>query len=57
MPIRHSGGDFGELHVKMIVNFPSELSAKQKELVNKIFPDDGTESSSQGVQTGDHDEL
>ena len=28
MPIRNSGGDFGELHVKMIVSFPTELTAR-----------------------------
>ena len=33
MPVRNSGGDFGELHVKLIVTFPTVLNAKQKELV------------------------
>jgi DnaJ-class molecular chaperone len=28
MPIRNSGGDYGELHVKMIVGFPAELTAR-----------------------------
>ena len=28
MPIHNSGGDFGDLHVKMIVSFPQALSAK-----------------------------
>lgn len=55
MPIKDSGGDFGELHVKMIVGFPTELTAKQKELVNKIFPDDGSEKT-QSIKT-DRDEL
>ena len=36
MPIRGTG-DFGELHVKMIVNFPKELTDKQKQLVELIF--------------------
>ena len=26
MPIRGSGGDFGELHVKLIVTFPTALN-------------------------------
>ena len=34
MPVRNSYGDFGELHVKMIVTFPTALTPKQKELVN-----------------------
>lgn len=29
MPIRGTG-DYGELHVKMLVNFPRELNDKQK---------------------------
>lgn len=29
MPIRGTG-EFGELHVKLIVNFPKELTEKQK---------------------------
>ena len=37
MPIRGSGGDYGELHVKLIVNFPTRLSPRQKELAHKIF--------------------
>ena len=40
MPIRDSYGDYGELHVKMIVTFPTELTNKQKDLVEKIFPGD-----------------
>ena len=43
MPVRNSGGDFGELHVKLIVNFPASLSANQIELVKKIFPIDDQE--------------
>ena len=38
MPVKNSGGDYGELHVKMIVNFPTALNAKQKEFVEKIEP-------------------
>ena len=44
MPIRNSGGDFGELHVKLIVTFPASLSANQIDLVKKIFPIDEQES-------------
>lgn len=33
MPIQNSGGDHGELHVKMIVTFPTQLTPKQKELL------------------------
>ena len=44
MPIRNSGGDFGELHVKLIVTFPVSLSANQIDLVKKIFPIDEQES-------------
>ena len=36
MPIRGTG-EYGELHVKMIVNFPSKLSPRQIEIVQKIF--------------------
>ena len=43
MPVRNSGGDFGELHVKLIVNFPASLSANQIKLVKKIFPIDDQE--------------
>jgi DnaJ-related protein SCJ1 len=32
MPIRGTS-DFGDLHVKMIVNFPAKLTDKQKEIV------------------------
>lgn len=39
MPVKHSGGDFGEMHAKMLVNFPTRLSPRQKELLEKIFPD------------------
>jgi|LakMenEpi03Aug12_release.lakeMendotaPanAssembly.Ray.scaffolds.fasta_scaffold378524_2 DnaJ-class molecular chaperone len=37
MPIRNSR-NFGELHVKLIVNFPKKLTPKQIELVEQIFP-------------------
>lgn len=37
MPIRGTS-DYGELHVKMIVNFPKELTERQKQLVDLIFP-------------------
>lgn len=37
MPVRGSGGDYGELHVKLIVNFPSRLSPQQREIALKIF--------------------
>ena len=37
MPIRGTGR-FGEMHVKLIVNFPKKLSPKQIELVEMIFP-------------------
>ena len=37
MPIRGTS-DYGELHVKMLVNFPRELNDKQKQLVDLIFP-------------------
>lgn len=41
MPIKNTGGDsFGELHAKLLVAFPSKLSARQKELIELIFPDD-----------------
>lgn len=36
MPIRGTG-DFGELHVKMQVVFPKQLSDKQKQLAMQIF--------------------
>jgi len=39
MPIRGTS-DHGELHVKFLVNFPKTLSAKQKELVELIFPEE-----------------
>lgn len=38
MPIRGTG-EFGELHVKMLVNFPKDLNDKQKQLVDLIFPE------------------
>lgn len=38
MPIRGTG-EFGELHVKLLVNFPKELTEKQKQLVELIFPE------------------
>lgn len=44
MPVRGSGGDYGDLHVKMIVNFPAKLNSKQKELAKTIFH--GKKSSS-----------
>ena len=28
MPIKSSGGDYGELHAKLLVNFPSKLSSR-----------------------------
>jgi DnaJ-class molecular chaperone len=40
MPIR-STGEFGELHVKMLVNFPKKLTPQQIQLVEHIFPADG----------------
>jgi DnaJ-class molecular chaperone len=38
MPIR-STGDFGDLHVKLLVNLPKKLSDKQRLLIDKIFPE------------------
>lgn len=38
MPIRGTT-DYGELHVKMIVNFPKDLTERQKQLVDLIFPE------------------
>ena len=40
MPIKHRDGDFGELHAKILVQFPLKLSARQKELIEQIFPDE-----------------
>jgi DnaJ-class molecular chaperone len=28
MPIKDSGGDYGELHTKILVNFPTRLSSR-----------------------------
>ena len=56
MPIRHSGGDFGELHVKMIVSFPAELNQKQKDLIEKIFPGDSSKGKSIETNKGDEKE-
>ena len=33
MPIKNRDGDFGELHAKLLIQFPSKLTQKQKELV------------------------
>lgn len=33
MPVRGRPSDFGELHIKMLVQFPTQLSARQKVLV------------------------
>ena len=41
MPIKGVDDAYGELHAKLMVNFPTKLSKKQKELVKKIFPRDG----------------
>ena len=62
MPVRNSGGDFGELHVKLIVNFPASLSANQIELVKKIFPIDdqelpNSEQAEKVESDDDRDEL
>ena len=40
MPVKHRDGRFGDLHAKMMVQFPSKLTERQKELVNLIFPDE-----------------
>lgn len=44
MPIKNQDGIFGDLHVKMLVDFPTRLNSKQKELVKLIFPDDDASS-------------
>lgn len=40
MPIRNSGGDYGDLHVKLLVTFPQKLSPRQRTLIEKIFGND-----------------
>jgi len=40
MPKKNQDGEFGEMHVKCIVNFPTKLTKRQKELVHLIFPDE-----------------
>ena len=37
MPIRGTG-QYGDLHVKLLVKFPTKLTPKQIELVDLIFP-------------------
>ncbi len=43
MPIKNVDGSFGDLHAKLLITFPSKLTARQKELVAKIFPDEPEE--------------
>ncbi len=38
MPIRYSDA-YGEMQVKMLVNFPKSLSQQQKQLIELIFPE------------------
>jgi DnaJ-class molecular chaperone len=40
MPIKSVDGSFGELHAKLLIQFPTKLTARQKELVAQIFPDE-----------------
>lgn len=37
MPIRGTN-DFGDLHVKMLVNFPKDLTDRQRQIIEMIFP-------------------
>ena len=39
MPKRNAYSEFGDLHAKMIVNFPKSLTEEQKKLIEKILPD------------------
>ena len=41
MPVKNREGKFGDLHVKLMVEFPTKLSMKQKELIKQIFPEEG----------------
>jgi DnaJ-class molecular chaperone len=38
MPLRDDPASFGNLHVKVAIDFPSQISEKQKEEIAKIFP-------------------
>lgn len=40
MPINDESGEKGDLHIKFIVEFPSQLSDKQKEAIKMIFKDE-----------------
>jgi len=40
MPVKNQDNKFGDLHVKIMVDFPTKLTQKQKELVKLIFPED-----------------
>lgn len=39
MPKRNVYSEFGDLHAKMVVEFPKTLSDKQKALINEILVD------------------
>ena len=38
MPVKGQEGIFGDMHAKMLVDFPTKLNQKQKDLVKLIFP-------------------
>ena len=40
MPKKNHEDLFGDLHVKCLIQFPTKLTQRQKELVHLIFPDD-----------------
>lgn len=40
MPVKNRDNMFGDLHAKLIVNFPNKLSKRQMELVELIFPEE-----------------
>jgi DnaJ-related protein SCJ1 len=39
MPKKNYYSEFGDLHAKMIVNFPKSLNEEQKRLIKMILPD------------------
>lgn len=39
MPKRNMYSEFGDLHSKMIINFPKTLTEKQKQMIAQILPE------------------